>query len=356
MIERKRKPILLIEAATLSKTYKGQQQAAVRPLNLELQEGEVAALVGGSGSGKTTLLRLLAGLEEPDTGIILFRNETVRGPADQLIAGHPAIRLVHQHFELAHRLSVYDNVSQKLRHLHRDEQHAQTSELLHICRLTRLQSQQVEELSGGEKQRLALARTLAEAPDLLLLDEPFSNLDPLLKEEIKEALFAYIRRQGIAAILVSHDPKDALSLADTVWVLQEGQLLQQGSPKEVYYHSFSLQVAGLFGKMNSCLKEDLAPFLRGEAATFLQKLPEGSLLGLRPEALRPANGAEAHLEASVEASSFYGAYTELSLRLGKSISLSAWLPGFWAARAGQRLSLQIKLDQVQAWKEGARAC
>lgn len=352
MIKSKREPILLLEAGNLSKAYKGQHQPAVRPLNLQLQEGEVAALVGGSGSGKTTLLRLLAGLEEPDTGVVLFRNIAVKGPADQLIAGHPAIRLVHQHFELAHRLSVYDNVSQKLRHLHRDEQQAQTSELLHICRLSHLHRQQVEELSGGEKQRLALARTLAEAPALLLLDEPFSNLDPVLKEEIKEELFAYIRRKGITAILVSHDPKDALSLADTVWVLQEGRLLQKGRPKEVYYQSVSLLVASLFGKINSCLKEEVAPFLRGEAATFLQGIPAGSLLGLRPEALYPADGEPSHLEASVETSSFYGAYTELSLRLGKAIRLSVWVPGFYAVHSGQVLPLRLKLDQLHVWETG----
>lgn len=341
----------LLQARELSKVYEGQNEAAVKPLGLQLHEGEVAALVGGSGSGKTTLLRLLAGLEEPDTGSVLFRGTKVQGPADQLIAGHPAIRLVHQHFELAHRQSVYDNVTQKLRQLPREEQQTQTEELLKVCRLQHLSSQKVEELSGGEKQRLALARTLAEDPELLLLDEPFSNLDPILKEEMKEELFAYIRRQGIAAILVSHDPKDALSLADTVWVLQQGQLLQKASPQQVYYQAISPAVARLFGKVNSCRKEALAPFLSGEALAFLQDIPDRSLLGFRPEALHPVNGESAQLRTKVLNTSFYGAYTEVNVSLGEELSLSAYLPGFYSARPGEVLDLQLQLDQLQLWPE-----
>ena len=350
-MERTEEQFFLLEASNLSKTYEGQQQPAVYPLNLQLQEREIAALVGGSGSGKTTLLRLLAGLEEADSGNTLFRREAVKGPADQLIPGHREIRLVHQHFELAHRLSVYDNVAQKLRHLHRDEQNAQTSELLEVCRLSHLRNQKVEALSGGEKQRLALARTLAEEPALLLLDEPFSNLDPVLKEEIKEELFAYIRRQGIAAILVSHDPKDALSLADTLWVLEDGRLLQKGTPGELYYQAFSPEVARLFGKVNTCLKEELAPHLKGEALAFLQGVPNKSLLGFRPEALQPANGGRPHLQARVLETYFHGALTEVKVLLGEQLRLSAYLPGFYSVQPEEVLDLQLNLGQLQWWAE-----
>lgn len=350
-----KKDIPLLEARELSKIFRGQKQAAVSPQNLQLQQGEVVALIGGSGSGKTTLLRMLAGLEEPDGGEVFFQGEEVKGPADQLIAGHPAIRLVHQHFELAHRLSVYDNITQKLRHLPREEQREQTEELLVVCCLSHLSSQKVEVLSGGEKQRLALARTLAEEPELLLLDEPFSNLDPVLKEEIKEALFAYIRRQGIAAILVSHDPKDALSLADTIWVMQDGKLLQKGSPHEVYYKSVSPLVAGLFGKINVCLKEEITPFLSREVLASLQDVPAGSLLGFRPEALQPANGENAHLEGKVVNTSFYGAFTEGALRFDEKLSMSIYLPGFYTAKPGEVLKLQLKLDQLQFWPDVGHA-
>ncbi len=342
--------IPLLDARELSRTFEGQKEAAVSPQNLQIQEGEVVALVGGSGSGKTTLLRMLAGLEEPDSGQVLFRGIKVKGPLGQLIPGHPSIRLVHQHFELAHRLPVYDNVAQKLRHLTREEQEIETRELLAVCHLNHVSSQKVEELSGGEMQRLALARTLAEAPELLLLDEPFSNMDPVLKEEIKEELFAYIRRRAIAAIIVSHDPKDALSLVDTIWVLQNGRLLQQGTPLELYFQAVSPAVARLFGKINTFRKEDISPYLSGAAATFLQEVPAQSLLGFRPEALQLANGAREPIQAKVEESAFYGTFTEVKVKLSEALRLSAYLPGYFAVKEGSEITLQLKVNQVQLWQ------
>lgn len=342
----------LLVVNQLSKQYQEREFPAVRAVSLLLREGEIAALVGRSGSGKTTLLRLLASLEQAGHGSISFRGQPVKGPDEQLVPGHPSIRLVHQHFELAHRQSVYQNVAQKLRHLHAEEQAVRTIELLRVCRLHPLLDKKVEELSGGEKQRLAIARTLAEEPELLLLDEPFSNLDPVLKEEIKEELFRYIRQQGIAAILVSHDPKDALSLADTLWVLQEGELKQKGSPREVYYKALSPAIAGLFGKMNVCRKETLEPLLSGEALAFLQDFPAGSFLGFRPEALclvNLANNATAHLQATVLKTTFHGTFLEANIGVGENLRLSAYLPGDDPARPGEQLGFRLKLDQLQVW-------
>jgi ABC-type Fe3+/spermidine/putrescine transport system ATPase subunit len=341
----------LIAVKQLSKQFPGRLNPAIRQVSFELKAGELGALVGGSGSGKTTLLRMLAGLEQPDSGAILFRGKAVKGPDEQLVAGHPNIRLVHQHFELAHRQSVYQNVAQKLRHLPAAGQEARSFEILGVCRLHQLSAKKVEELSGGEKQRLAIARALAEEPELLLLDEPFSNLDPVLKEEIKEEVFSYIRQQGIAAILVSHDPKDALSLADKLWVMQNGELVQAGSPKAVYYKAVSPAVAGLFGKMNVCTKENLAPFLKGEAGAFMQAIPEGSLLGFRPEALQPVNGSGAHLKGKVQETAFHGPLTEVKVNLGDSVSLVAYLPSFSAANPNDNLGFNLQLEQVQVWRK-----
>jgi ABC-type Fe3+/spermidine/putrescine transport system ATPase subunit len=338
----------LLEARELSKTFEGQKQAAVSSQNLQLQQGEVVALVGGSGSGKTTLLRMLAGLEEPDTGLVLFRGIKVKGPSGQLVAGHPAIRLVHQHFELAHRLSVYDNVTQKLRHLPREEQKEQTNELLAVCHLRHLGSQKVEALSGGEKQRLALARTLAEAPELLLLDEPFSNLDPVLKEEIREALFTYIRRQGIAALLVSHDPKDALSLADTIWVLQEGKLLQKGSPQEIYYKAVSPAVARLFGKLLIVEKDKLASALCESVRSQIRALP-GELLGIRPEVWELVGAESAQAEVKILKLFFYGASSEAMVALG-NLNFSVYLPPFITLQPSEGLPIRLKLAYILHWK------
>lgn len=343
--------LVLLTAERLTKQFTDRENPAVQNMSLQLQEGEVAALVGGSGSGKTTLLRLLAGLEQPDSGSILFRDEVVKGPNDQLVPGHPAIRLVHQHFELAHRLTVYQNVSQKLRHFTAGAQDVRCLELLEVCRLSHLKDKKIEELSGGEKQRLAIARTLAEEPEVLLLDEPFSNLDPVLKEDIKGALFTYIRREGIAAILVSHDPKDALSLADTLWVVQEGELLQQGSPEEVYFRAASATVAGLLGKLLLCNKQELLSLLKGSAHANVQALP-GDTLGIRPEVWESSSNGMAQqatqLETKVLEVLFQGAASEALVQAG-NLKFWVYLPPFTEVKPGQCLPLRLRQEYVQSW-------
>ncbi|WP_017731511.1 ABC transporter ATP-binding protein [Nafulsella turpanensis] len=339
----------MIEIRQLRKRFEGKEQDILQEMNLSLGEGEIVGLVGSSGSGKTTLLRLLAGLEEPSAGTILFRGMPVAGPSQQLVAGHPSIRIVHQDFELAHRLSVYENVAQKLRHLHPEEQQERALELLEVCHLGALAYTFVEQLSGGEKQRLALARTLAEAPELLLLDEPFSNLDPPLKEDIKEKLFSYIREQGIAAILVSHDPKDALPLADRFWVLEQGKLVQQGSPREVYYRSASPEVARLFGKINLVKKEVLMEVLKGDALDFLQKLPAGSVVGIRPDVVQVMAEKESHLLGVVKSMSFSGIHSETSILIGEILIISCYQPGYYTAKPGEVLGLMLKPEHLQVW-------
>lgn len=339
----------LLRAEQLTKQFVDREKPAVNAVSLLLKEKEIAALVGGSGSGKTTLLRMLAGLEQGDAGTIYFRGEAVKGPDDQLVPGHPSIRLVHQHFELAHRQTAYHNVSQKLRHLPAEQQAARALELLEVCRLSHLKDKKVEELSGGEKQRLALARALAEEPELLLLDEPFSNLDPVLKEEIKEALVAFIRREGIAAILVSHDPKDALSMADKLWVVQEGILLQEGSPEEIYFRATSSAVAALFGKLLLCEKDELQALLKEPARSYIQELP-GKLLGIRPEVWEANGNGEAHLKAEVLEVFFQGAASEALVQAG-GLKFSVYLPPFSSVKPTEQLPLRLRLEYIQHWSE-----
>lgn len=340
---------ILLSAEGLTKQFAGSEKPAVHKVSLLLKDKEIAALVGGSGSGKTTLLRMLAGLAQPDNGSIHFRGEAVQGPDEQLVPGNPAIRLVHQHFELAHRLSVYQNVTQKLRHLPADHQAARALELLEVCRLSDLKDKKVEDLSGGEKQRLALARTLAEEPELLLLDEPFSNLDPILKEEIKEALSLFIRQEGIAAILVSHDPKDALSMADKLWVLQEGELLQEGRPEDVYFRSTTPAVAALFGKLLLCEKKELHSLLKEPASSYIKELP-GHLLGIRPEMWRPVDNGDAHLQAEVLEVLFQGAASEALVQAG-GLNFSVYLPPFSRVKVAEQLPLRLQLEFIQHWSK-----
>lgn len=340
----------LLEVMDVEKRFNGKESSILKSVNLSLGKGEIAGLAGNSGSGKTTLLRIIAALEEPTQGDVFFRGARVPGPADTLVPGHPEIRLVHQHFELAHRLSVFDNVAQKLRHLRREEQEGFTRELLQICRLLPLAEKMVEVLSGGEKQRLALARALAEEPEILLLDEPFSNLDPHLKESIRQELFQYIRQSGISAVLVSHDPKDALSLTDKIWVLNQGELVQTGSPMEVYYKPASPEVGELFGQLNICRLEELKPFLNGKALENIQELKRGTYIGIRPELVSPiVDLAEADLKATVKAVVFHGAYTEVGVALSPKLDLYFFIAPFFNYHIGEPIGLHIQWQHLQVW-------
>lgn len=349
MREEKRKSTLL-KLKNVGKQFTNSPLPVLQSVSLDLGAGEVAGLVGASGSGKTTLLRIMVGLEEADEGSLFFRDQRIEGPAERLVPGHPNIKLVHQHFELAHRLSVFENVSQKLRHLPKQEQEEQTRELLQVGRILHLEKKYVEELSGGEKQRLALARALAEEPELLLLDEPFSNLDPQLKEGIRHDLFSYIRNRGLSAILVSHDPKDALSLADKVWVLEQGRLVQTGKPEEVYFKAVSPQVAALFGPINIFRVGEIRALLNGTANKRLEGLSADRQLGIRPELIISNKDLlNGNIEAKVQDIVLHGPFYELKVSLANQLQVNLYVSPFSNYKKGERIGLQFPEDYLQLW-------
>lgn len=149
----------------------------IQNLTLKLKQGEILSLLGENGSGKTTILRLVAGLLDTANGEILFKNERILGPKDKLVAGHHSIKLIHQDYKLAHKCTVWENIHSLLPPIKETEKERKTKKLLNDFNLTHIASKKVEQLSGGEKQRLAIARAMANEPELLLMDEPFSNLD-----------------------------------------------------------------------------------------------------------------------------------------------------------------------------------
>ncbi len=342
----------ILKVLGISRQFEGRDEPVLSGINLDLKEGEVVSLAGSSGSGKTSLLRIIAGLEETDTGEVIFRGKKVQGPSEKLIAGHESIRLVHQHFELAHRRTVYENIAQKLRHLHPSEQKEETLRLMEICRIGYLASKYVEELSGGEKQRLALARALAEEPELLLLDEPFSNLDPHLKEEIRYDLFNFIRERGLTVIMVSHDPKDALSLSDTIWVLRKGAVVQSGTPRQVYYESVSPEVAALFGRINLCRAGDLMPLLNVQALESMQGIDPESVLGFRPELLEVVPAGGGHLQGKVVETFFHGAASEAKVETREGFSFYLHLPAMFKLPADRIVHLKLNREYLRVWEAG----
>ena len=246
----------------------------VGPVSLDIERGEILALLGPSGSGKTTLLRMLAGFETPDSGRVLVENEDVTGMA-------PATRrfgMVFQHYALFPHLNVGENVAFGL--AKGSDRAAQVAEALGLVDLAGFEKRKVQELSGGQQQRVAVARALAPHPRVLLLDEPLSNLDPSLRERTRRELREVIGRVGITTVFVTHEQEEAFDLGDRVAVLNGGRLEQIGTADQVYDTPSSLFVATFVGRAN---------VLKGSAALAFGGEP-GQALVIRPEHLRIVKG------------------------------------------------------------------
>ncbi|WP_192820271.1 ABC transporter ATP-binding protein [Rufibacter sp. LB8] len=274
------------------------------------------AIAGETGSGKSTLLKIIAGLVQPSSGQVYFEEERVFGPQEQLVAGHPGIAYLSQHFELPEFLRV----EQALRYANSlDEQEAQ--EIYHICQIEHLLQRRTDELSGGEKQRIALARLLTTSPALLLLDEPFSNLDTVHKNALKQVIKDIGDQLDITCLLISHDPQDTLSWADEILVLQQGQLVQKASPQNLYYQPANEYVAGLFGKYNLVSAELAAKLgVKSEAKNAQKRL------FLRPENIQisPTTNLPA-ATGEVLALTFFGSFWEAEIHVTDTILVARML-------------------------------
>ena len=226
--------------------------AALKDVSLDVRDGELVALLGPSGSGKTTLLRVIAGLETPDEGRVLFDGDD----ATQRAIRERRVGFVFQHYALFRHMSVFENVAFGLRVKPRAERPsaadiaARVKELLALVQLERLAERYPSQLSGGQRQRVALARALAVQPNVLLLDEPFGALDAKVRQELRRWIRRLHDEIGITSVFVTHDQDEALEVADRVVILHEGTVEQDGSPEEVYEHPASPFVYRFLGSVN----------------------------------------------------------------------------------------------------------
>ncbi len=269
---------------------------AVNGISFVQEPFEKIGIAGETGSGKTTLLKMIAGFVQPDAGEMYFKGQKVLGPFDQLIPGHPGIGYLSQHFELRNNYWVNDflEMANKL-----SEEEA--SRIFAVCEIDHLLRRRTHQLSGGEKQRIALARLLITSPSLLILDEPFSNLDVMHKATMKRVVEEAGKQFDTSFILVSHDPADLLSWADTIFLMQGGKIIQQGSAAEVYQHPVNEYAAGLLGEYSAV-----------DAGLFNRKNDQQKLL-LRPHQLQLTTKANDAVEAVVEELYYRGAYSLVQL-------------------------------------------
>jgi iron(III) transport system ATP-binding protein len=254
------------------------ETTAVDAASLCIERGEVVALLGPSGCGKTTLLRLIAGFERPDAGTVEVAERQVAGPAKWVPPERRRVGMVFQDYALFPHLTVSENVGFGLP---RRARAARVAELLAIVGLDDLGRRYPHELSGGQQQRVALARALAPSPELVLLDEPWSNVDPFLRETLRAEVSEIIRPLGVTVLLVTHDREEAFSLADRIALMRDGAVVQEGTSEEIYFAPVSRWVAEFVGAGN---------VLTGRVAEGLVETPIGAF---------PANGASVNGSARV---------------------------------------------------------
>lgn len=222
----------------------------IRNVSLELETGKNLALIGESGCGKSTLLKLVYGLYDLDEGQISWNGKEVLGPKFNLIPGMDSMKYLAQDFDLMPYITVAENVGKYLSNIYPEKKKARTSELLEIVEMTEFANVKAKNLSGGQMQRVAIARVLALEPELLLLDEPFSHIDNFRKNSLRRKLFAYLKEKQISCIVATHDSTDVLSFADEVQVMKEGEIIESGTPKTIYENPSNYYVASLFGDVN----------------------------------------------------------------------------------------------------------
>tara|TARA_Y100000782_G_scaffold115329_1_gene157009 strand:+ start:4663 stop:5664 length:1002 start_codon:yes stop_codon:yes gene_type:complete len=246
----------MLKAHELQYTYpETSPQKGLFSISFELEKGKVLAVTGPSGSGKSTLLKAVYGLVDLEKGSVELEGEKVKGPAYKLLPGHDRMRLVYQDFKLLWKHKVYDNIEQQLRHLLDDEKHEAVLYFLQLCGLTEHQAKLPEQLSGGQQQRLSIARALAGDPEVLLLDEPFSQLDNVLQAQLMQHVLEHVRQNQLAVLYTTHDPNEALQHGDEVLYMEGGKEVQKGVGKELFFKPKTISIGHYFGILNVVEKE-----------------------------------------------------------------------------------------------------
>ena len=236
----------LLQLTNISLSYGTHK--VIQDIDLELQEGEIACLLGSSGCGKTTLLRSIAGFEKPDKGRISLRDQFINDKYINIPPEQRNIGMVFQDFALFPHLSIKKNIAFGLIKQSREAVNHRVHELLELIGLSDIAHKFPHQLSGGQQQRVALARALAPKPDLLLLDEPFSSLDVTLREQLATEIRKIIKHEGTSAILVTHDQQEAFAMADKVGLLHHGKMIQWDTPYNLYHRPASRYAAGFIGQ------------------------------------------------------------------------------------------------------------
>jgi ABC-type Fe3+/spermidine/putrescine transport system ATPase subunit len=339
-----------VNLLALNKVFRGQEEVlAVTDLDLEIASGRITALLGPSGCGKTTTLKMIAGLLQPTSGDVNFDGESVLNiPAEKRGAA-----MVFQNYLLFPYMTIGENVGfgLRMRHVPKKTMAKKVGEMLELVRLPGLEERRPKQLSGGQQQRVALARALVIEPRVLLLDEPLSNLDAHLRDEMRELILSIQRQLGITTIFVTHDQEEAVVLADTIALMFDGRLHQFDVPSTFYERPASARIARFFGATN---------FLEGvkrgqEVKTPLgmlhvnpQPIADGPVLvTVRPENLVIGKEGENAIQARVSSHVYVGTFTRFKIQAGEwNFEVIADAASASVFRDGEVLPLRFPKEKI----------
>lgn len=226
------------------------KESMLENIGFEMKKGSQFSLIGESGCGKSTLLKIIYGLLDCDNGTFFWNDIQILGPKFHLVPGMPFMKYLAQDFDLMPFISVGENVGKFLSNFYPEEKQNRIDELLELVEMSEFKNVKAKFLSGGQMQRVALARVLAQEPEVLLLDEPFSHIDNFRKNDLRRKIFTYLKDKQITTLVASHDINDVLSFSDEVIVLKDKTILEKASPKELYYNPKHKYTAALFGDVN----------------------------------------------------------------------------------------------------------
>jgi len=349
----------------VTRRYPGNPEPSVDAVSLSIAPGELVALVGASGSGKTTTLRIAAGYETPDSGRVVLTDES--GETREITHEPPQRRgfgMVFQHYALFPHMSVEQNVAFGLeaRGVGKAERLAKARDALSGVGLEDKASRPVQALSGGEQQRVALARALVIEPRVLLLDEPLSNLDPTLRQAMRDELRATLRNSGVTALFVTHDQEDAFAVADRIAMLANGRLLQVGTPEQLYHSPSTREVAAFVGRAALLPAERMGDGVWVTVGSVALAAPAradanadagaGALAAvLRPESLALVDDDEQPAwEGRVAGRRFAGGHTVYQVRLESGAVVEVMGNGFGAPE-GETVRVRLSGQPIATVRE-----
>lgn len=342
---------LELEAVELAYPTPAGAQTVLRELSFQLERGEIASLLGPSGCGKTTALRAIAGFHPLQAGRIWLAQHEVGSARHQLPPERRRIGMVFQDYALFPHITVAGNVGFGLHRLARREREARVAEMLDLVGLADMAGRAPHELSGGQQQRVALARALAPRPELLLMDEPFSNLDVTLRERLALEVRDLLKRTGTTAVIVTHDQQEAFAVADRIAVLAEGRLQQWDTPMGLYHRPVNRCVAGFIGEGvllpgiaegDGVLRTELGAF-RVDGGICLRAGTAAELL-VRPDDIQHDDASPQR--ATVVAKAFRGAEFLYTLALPSGQPLLSLVPSHHDHALGEAIGIRVELDHV----------